>query len=526
MSNSQKTSQFTQLTTLDDAALITITSNGQNFTLPFSALKTDLGVSGTLTATGAALATPVLNNPSANEYEIRSLESGSGILASVSSEDGINIKWNVDQNTTGFTIVDSLTSLKPVLSSLVAGTGMVLSQANDVITITATGEANPTGTIIINSMDDFAIQDATTFTLEAGKIYQYASDISTSKYAIVGDGSKFTANNFFSPTFTYTGTGSMFVGVDASFSIEHCRIDHPNAQGFDFTDTVGNQKLFLMDTVRTISGTKYGTFDNMQTVGLSFSSTLDMDQGVTISGVNMSVLTIDKFFQQSTNAAFIGLDLGSSIALTTEIDDMICVAPAGSIGIKGAANSANVPAGVIATVTGGNFANVTTPLSGITVSDIRWEFIGNSAIPDTRADGLASIITNATETVIASSSTDSSNAVKMAGTWTVEGSSHFTADTTGRITYNGERPFTGPIDVTVNVLMASGSTKNVSAYLDISGTIERATEGKATPTSSLGDSCICHWQHTFTTNDYVEVWLENQSDSVNIIGQSGVLRVN
>ena len=116
--------------------------------------------------------------------------------------------------------------------------------------------------------------------------------------------------------------------------------------------------------------------------------------------------------------------------------------------------------------------------------------------------------------------------MKMAGTWTVEGSSHFTADTTGRITYNGERNFTAPIDVTVNVLMASGSVKNVSAYVVIGGTLIRATEGKATPTSSLGDSCICHWQHNFATNDYVEVWLENQSDTVDIVGVSGVIRVN
>ena len=139
---------------------------------------------------------------------------------------------------------------------------------------------------------------------------------------------------------------------------------------------------------------------------------------------------------------------------------------------------------------------------------------------------MISIEGNATETVIAASSTDGSNAVKLAGTWTVEKNSHFTGDTTGRITYDGEQPLTSPIDFNPSLIMATGGAKNVAAYLNINGTILTATRVKINVTASAGDVCPIIWQHTFLTTEWVEVWLENQDDTTNIIGQQSVGRTN
>jgi len=122
--------------------------------------------------------------------------------------------------------------------------------------------------------------------------------------------------------------------------------------------------------------------------------------------------------------------------------------------------------------------------------------------------------------------TDGSNAVKMAGTWTVEGSSHFTADTTGRITYNGERPFKGPIDCTVNAIMTSGGSVDIASYIAIGGVVKRQTEFRGEASSSTSAGLSSKWQHTFNNGDFADIFLERQSGSANIVGVSGIIRIN
>ena len=138
MSNSQKTSQFSKLTSLNDASDITLIDNGQNFTISYADFKTGLGVTGTLTSVGDPLGEPVLNNPSPNEYEIRTIESGAGVIASASPENGITLNWNVDQDSEGVPLTSGLTNVKPVISSLAAGPGISIVKVGDEITLTNT----------------------------------------------------------------------------------------------------------------------------------------------------------------------------------------------------------------------------------------------------------------------------------------------------------------------------------------------------------------------------------------------------
>lgn len=375
--------------------------------------------------------------------------------------------------------------------------------------------------VYVASEAGFPTQDATSITLEAGIIYQYTASFTTAKNFIVEDGAKLTAFNFFSPVLTYSGTGSMFTGTDASFTINECRIDCPNAQIFNFSDTVGNQFLFLMDTVRIVSASKFGTFDDLQTIQINNSSSLSMTQGVTISGTNISVLAVDKLFMQSASGSFIGVDLGTSIASTIEIDDLICVGPSGSTGIKGAANSANVPVGVEATVTGCNLSGVTNALDTITVDAIRWRFAGNSGIPDTIEEGLLSFNGNVTETVISTANTP----VIVNATWIVIGASFFTGTTGGRLTHDGQRDIKVPIDVAVGLIPSGGGTINVSVYLAKNGAVIANSKTTVEVSGSTQRTLSIPWQDTVSENDYYEVFVENNTNTTNIIVETGRLRI-
>jgi len=314
----------------------------------------------------------------------------------------------------------------------------------------------------------------------------------------------------------------MFTGSDVSFIIKDIQISHPSAQGFNFTDTVGNVFLYINTNVRTVSGTKYGTFNNMQTVFITGSSSLDMDDGVTFTGANQTVCSFNQFFMQSTSASFIGADLGTSIALTWEFTDLILVAPAGAIGIKGAASSANVTANAVATVTGGNFAGIATPLNGITNEDIRWRFQDNSGIRDTIIDALLSLTANATATTIGTISTP----VLVAGTWVVEDTSLMTGTTAGRVTFNAELTRRLPVLIVADVEPASGTNNLIKLYLAKNGTIITASGRQVKADAANPLNVAVSWQLDLTTNDYLELYVENNTGTTSILVSGAVLRVN
>lgn len=381
--------------------------------------------------------------------------------------------------------------------------------------------ANPI--IYVAEEADFPVQDATTITLEAGKIYQYTASFSTAKKFTVNDGAKLTAFNFFSPILTYTGTGSMFTGTDASFTIRECRIDCPNAQAFSFTDTVGGTFLFLMYDMRIVSAAKFGTFNNMQTVLISGSSSLDMDDGISLTGANMVIFSISKLFLGSTSATFEGVDFGTTVSQTIEIDDFIPIGPTGSIGIKGAASSANIPVGNLATVAGCDFSGVDTPVIGIVVSDdVRWRFTGNAGVSDTMIDCLLSLTSNATATTISTISTP----VLIAGTWVIEDESLMTCTTAGRATFKSEVVRRLPVSAVLDVEPASGTNKLIKVYLYKNGTKITASGRQVKADAANPLNVALSWQLDLAENDYLELYVENNTDTIDILVSGAVLRVN
>jgi hypothetical protein len=282
----------------------------------------------------------------------------------------------------------------------------------------------------------------------------------------------------------------MFRGTDASFIIRNIQKNHPNGEGYSFNDTVGGQKLFISEKVRTISGTKYGTFDDMQTVLIEGSSVLDMDDGISLSGSNMIIFSISKFFMGSTDVGFTGIDFGSAIIQSCEVDNFICNGPSGAIGISGLASSGNIPAGRTATVKNSEFGGGLTPLQNLDSSDVRWIFRDNTLIPDSITDALLSLNGNATATVISTIDTP----VLVAGTWVVERSSRMTCTTAGRATFDREVDEVMPVDVIVYVEPVSGTNILITAYIALNGSVITNSEKQVSVSAGTPLPASIPWQ--------------------------------
>lgn len=520
---SQKISEFNVSTSLSDSDLFTFVINGTNKTINYSNFKLDLGVTGSISQTGDPLGVPVLNSPTANTYEVRNLEAGAGVIPSVSAQNGISFRWNVAQDSAGFPITSGLTALQPVISSFIAGTGISIAQGVNSLTLSATGEVTPTNTVIINQESDFPIQTATTITLSEKVRYVIGAAISSAKRFICEDGFVFTAENQFGVTYTYTGVGDMFTSTLAGGIVEDISLDAPNAnQAFNMSDT-GLTKLFICRNIRFENVPKWGTYTGFVTTIISSSSSRNSNDGLTLAGSGQLITQMNSFAILSTSATCVQVDFGTAVISNIELNNLILSAPLGGVQVKGATASANIPAGLLAMMTNSSvLGGATQQLSGITNSDVRWDFSGNNAIADSISDGLIHTEANALESVISATGTP----VKLNAVFLDDDISRFTSDGTGRLTYVGEISARLPIDITATVEAASGGDKQIGLCVSLNGSPITTTCVQGTASSSKLTSLTTIWQYDFQPGDYIEPFVSNESDTTNVVAPQCVLRVN
>ncbi len=377
--------------------------------------------------------------------------------------------------------------------------------------------------VLVNVLTDLPAPVTGVITLAANTNYTLGDDVSlgTNRIDASAGNISWTSDNIFGPTLTYTGTGTMFTGVDATFKIFNARVDAPTGKVFDFSDVVspGSNIVNIID-VQIDSCVSIGDFDGLAGLVMSTVNVPSTNDGVAMAGSNWLVQSFIKLGFFSSSATFTGIDLGTSVSPNIEIANLFFSAPAGAIGVSGAANSANVATGSIATFRDSSFVSGMTEISGISPNDIRWAFSLNGGIPDTQPDAMVSLNNNVTETAI----TVQSTAVKVAGTWVVERTSLFTADTTGRVTYIAERPLTSPVDIVTTISSVSGSNKDIEVFLALNGTVI-ANSGKTNRVSQNDPKEITViWQLTLNQNDFLEVFAANDTDTVNLVVSDAILR--
>lgn len=380
-------------------------------------------------------------------------------------------------------------------------------------------------TVFFSSEDVLPAAVAGVVTLVGKKIYQLTGDFSMSNRLVLGDGTHLTGGNAFSHTLTYTGAGTFITGIDVDTNVSEIKLDSPNGQVFDISETVGGAKITLLTTVNVVSCAKFGTFDDGLSLVIQGCACLNADDGVTVSGTSWTIHSFTKFALISAQPDFTGIDLGSSLTTDFEADNLVFVSPAASpstaVGIKGLANGGNLVAGAIGTITNSTFAGGITPLEGVDEDDVRWSLKGNSAnVEDTMPDALISLSGNAVTTTVSGG-----NPALIAGVWVEQRASHFITDANGRITYIGERPLVVPINIIATIEPASGTNKDLELYIALNGT--EITETKMIRRTDSGNPGVIStmWQIKMEQNDFIEGFTANASDDVAVLVSDAILRL-
>lgn len=376
--------------------------------------------------------------------------------------------------------------------------------------------------ILISSLADLPDISGGAYPLAANTSYRFVADVNLgTNYLLFANGTDVSSVAFGVSTITYTGTAPMMQGADANATIKDITINCPNANVYAWHDTTPATSIVIIQDVLILACKTVGVFNDVNTLVTDGSTVVDCTDGFVFLGtaqVGCRLVSVNIF---STSTSFVGLDFTGSLVQAVNLDGIILEGGAGSIGLKGDAGSANIAANFEANVSNVQFQGVTTPLSGITIDDVRWNFQGNGDILDTMPDALVSLNSNAVATVISTINTP----VLAAGTWVCERQSHFTCTTAGRATYIGEKNIISPVDIVATMDMASGTNKDVTMYLALNGTIITNSGQHNRISSGTPRNTSVVWQLELSPNDYLELYVENNSDTVNITVQSAVLRV-
>jgi len=377
--------------------------------------------------------------------------------------------------------------------------------------------------IIINQESDFPNQTATTITLNAGLCYHLGDLIITSKNFVIegGSGVCLKSNTGLGLSLVYSGAGNLFtMGAGAAFQLSDIGVSAPLANLFDFNtaSTLNTFNFVALDCVGI------GTF----VAGSTSSVIIDNFALLNVSGNgfdftgNWSLLSMSRILSQATSASHEFIDMNTATFDDVNITRVEADGPSGSVFIKGATGSANINANRLAIVTICTVSGGMTDLSGITSSDIRWDFQKNSPTADTLEDALSSFNGNVTETTITTINTP----VIVNAVWTCVRASKFTCATTGRITSNSERELSGvPIDVNVGLISSGGGAIDVTVYLAKNGSVITDSATTISISGSNQGFVSIPWQESISVNDYYEVFVENNSGTTNIIVESGKLRL-
>ena len=378
--------------------------------------------------------------------------------------------------------------------------------------------ATLTRRVIVNTIADLPAAVGGVITLAANTLYVQADDVAFSTNRLV-----FGANTVYSGldslvvTASYTGTLPFLTFTNVSGSTKNINFVHPNSPLYGFTDS-GTNVLRVSDV--SYAGASIGTFGgNGSSVRFTNFSGSTTSNGMLLVGDWKAFL-----FQPALSSIAAGtfIDLGTATFDSISVTETTLDYPAGAFFMSGELSSGNMNVGGLATITKTRLTGSGTPLEQITPDDAQFTFSLNDSIRDSRSDGLLYIQGNTVASTIASANTP----VLAAGVWTIGPTGQFTGTTGGRLTYIGVKDARLPITLSVSVAPTLSTGIAISVYIAINGTIVAGSRSRGTGSAGLPDSITIPWQHTFSTNDYVEVFVENNTNSTDILLSSGIARVN
>lgn len=371
---------------------------------------------------------------------------------------------------------------------------------------------NPSTQVIVSDASDFPTPVSDVITLSANTIYLLDGDIDigndrfvlSANTVIRGLGSTLS-------TITSTTTGNLFTASN-NFTLEGFAVNCSGATVFACTGGSTESAYLKEFTINTASAV--GTFSAWYSLFWDKGAMVSASTGLVMSGAcAILILDLVEFITGYTT----GVDLGTATFNTCSFFRCGFAYASATAHIDIAASSANINAGKIGRIQHCTFnTSATNVVLNYNQSDLQWNVESNAGLVDSTKDAQGYMQTTTTTTIGAGDG-DSGNPklVNGATNWVDAVSDQFTITTGGRFTYTGLVDTVFLITCTISGTTASG-TQTVNHYIAKNGTTITASKTQREYTSTaVGSPAPCNAIVSMSTNDYVELYIENTTGTNN-----------
>lgn len=322
--------------------------------------------------------------------------------------------------------------------------------------------------------------------------------------------------------FVYTGTGAALRAdaVESNIVCHFVSIMAPTGGAFEFNGN-GDHQL-MMFFCGFIDCKRWGTITNFDVASIKscfFSSSTDefvIEQGVVFDDFFNKIL-IDGCAFSRFNATSHAVEFLEN--LSVDIIDIV----GNYFKFVSEFEAFKVDATATINLAGifrGNAFSGVSSVSGFGPETIEWDFQLNKDVKDSQVIGLIHL-TSLDETVISQVDTP----VKVSGVTVPEMNERLTTSN-NRLTYTGIRPAMVSVDASFTV-DAVGNNKQLSVYIAKNGIVRQSSRSMvrvATGGDNRSGTCL-DLMPIEVSGDYIEVWVENNTDTANVNLLDMTLRV-
>ena len=527
---SKKESQLSTQVTFASGDLVTGLRAQTNVNFSYDGLFNAMSGLTNLNQVGNTFGAPVLEQPQAGVNNFRNIESGSGISATISAENGISIKLNVTQDVTGTAIIDDVSANVPVFSSFVAGQGISLLKAGNAITVSNTIDPSTglSNRVVVTQASDLAgILDSTKEYFIDGIINMAAQQILVPAGGLNLTGYNFDVSKLTSSVVGYTmfispvgGSGNI-IGRDYALEVTGA-----TSQVYNITSATGFDAF-------EFSRINYNDCESLGTI-TNYRQGLEVGTGrfggkpqLTLAGAWVGGYFIDTSIVRSlVDGAYSLFSAGAGFVMNSRFRANLNVdLPASTSLLDFAeANFANPSTLQLtnAIVTrGGVFNAADTNLTpNIGPSALVSEWSGNIGINNTFVGGQAKVSTEVLTTIATQSVF-----VDLAGTFTMSDLQHFDSPANGQLRNLG----ISPAEYKINSQLVLSSSANdevdlkIVIYRAATTAFEDAGEIRRVINNLQGGRNVAYFalsdNITLNKNDYIKFQVANDSSTADITAE-------
>lgn len=367
--------------------------------------------------------------------------------------------------------------------------------------------------IFVQSLSDLPNPISSVINLEANKTYYFTTEIDLLGNRLVG-GANTTILGASSEVSVLTSTG-LGVGIPLLSSIYTTPIRHiainnvDTAVGFDGTSNPSDMALDW-------TGINFVNVPNIGTIKKASNFIFDKgaflnSKGLNFDGTIGTVALNNSLFSGDGLAGNI-LEVLSTCTITRRFRATYSsvIATSSTIGIN-VSNTASIPVEsyILDTI---NFSGGGTYLSGVAVTDNKTLFINCKGIANTNEVSQYYMNGNVTTTTIGATNTPT----KVLGTTTSASITQKFTNTNNRAAYVGS--LTRQFIITATLSLESGNNNQIGCYIAKNGSVSLDSEVYGT-TSGTGraENITIQTLVELSTNDYIEIYVENSTAISNIL---------